>query len=1052
MNRLIQWFVENRVAANLLMVLIFLGALTSTGKLDKEVFPTVSLNFIEVSMSYPGAGPSQVEEQVVIRIEEAIADIDGIKEITSVANQGYGTVTAEVVEGYDPQTVLNDIKTQVDAINTFPGDVERPVTRQRVGRSFLMSLALYGEVSEAALKETGNRVRNELTLLDGVSHVELNGTRPYEMGIEVSEENLRRFGLSFNQVAQAISRSSLNVPAGVIRAHSGDIQIQTRNQAYSAEDFGRIPVITQADGTQVLLRDVARIRDGFDDWSVFAQFNGKPAVFLELSITENPDIVASAREVKAYIERTQEILPAGLTLEVWRDMSTLYEGRLNLLLENAVTGLILVFIVLMLFLRPLLAVWVCIGIATAFAGAVWLLPYTGVSVNMISLFAFLLVLGIVVDDAIIVGESIYTRHQQGLKGTASAASGAKLVATPVFLAVISTIIFFAPMMVIPGAMGTITFAIPVVVILCLAFSLVESLYILPAHLSHLRPERESRWQALRHLSRARQKVADGLDWFAERVYLRGLTRFLEHKLATLAGFAVAFFLSLAVFIGGWLIVSFMPMVPSDYLEARVTLPEGTPFHETRRIMRQVESAALELETDEQLTGNGEANFIDGIQTWAWENNIRVSVGLVGAEEREVSSPRVSRRWRELIGDIPEAKEYRLEYTINAAGDDINLNLSIADNDLEAQRRAAEAVSQALSAFPAVYEVENTIEEARQEIDINLRPGAEALGVSLREVAEQVRQAFYGAEVQRIPRGIEDVRVLVRYPREERSHVSQLERMRIRLPDGSQIPLMEVAEVDFVPGYSSIERRDRKRTIGISASVEEGGDANAIVQELLRRNLTQWQQQYPGLTLAPDGNMQDQAEFMSSLSKNFLLAVLIIYGLMAVNFRSYWQPVVILTAIPFGFMGAVIGHLVMGREVSMLSMLGFLACAGVVVNDNLVLLDRINGLRHQGLAVFDAVMQAGRDRFRAIVLTSVTTFIGLVPIMAEQSVQARFLIPMVISLAFGVLFATAVTLILVPTLYLSADRVGQRWQRWRQPRDGDADEHNDDGALNAPRAR
>jgi len=1030
MYRLIQWFVENRIAANLLMVLIFAGALMSMGKLDKEVFPTVSLNFVEVTMSYPGAGPAEVEEQVVIRIEEAVADLDGIEEITSSSRQGQGSVTLEVVEGYDPQRLLNDIKTRVDAINTFPAEVERPVTRQIVGRSQLMSLALYGEVSEAALKETGWRLRNELALLDGVSQVELNGTRPYEMGIEVSEQALRRYGLSFSELAEAIRQQSLNVPAGEIKADSGDIQLQTRNQAYSAEDFAEIPVVTRPDGTSLYLSDVARIEDGFAEQDVFAQFNGQPAVFLELSITENPDIVASANQVKDYIERTRELLPAGIKLEVWRDMSKLYEGRLNLLLGNAFTGLILVFVVLMLFLRPVLAIWVCVGIATAFAGAVWLLPFTGVSVNMISLFAFLLVLGIVVDDAIIVGESIYTSHQHGLQGTASAASGAKTVATPVFFAVLSTIIFFAPMLVIPGTMGTVTFAIPVVVILCLLFSLVESLYILPAHLSHLTPERESRWLLLRRLSAARRQVADSLEWFANRVYLPTLERMLHHKGATMAGFAVAFLLALAVFKGGWLIISFMPRVPSDYLEARVTLPEATPFHETQRVMRQVQSAALALDSDPELNASNGGDFIDGIQTWTYGVNVYMAVGLRDAEQREVSSPEVSRRWRELIGEIPEAKEYRLDFTINSVGSDIRLNLSIADNDLDAQRAAAEAVSSALARFPGVYDVQNSMEAARQEIELDLKPQARQLGVTMGQVANQLRQAFYGEEAQRIPLGIEDVRVLVRYPQSERARVSQLEDMRIRTPDGAQVPLLEVAEVRFVPGYSTIERRDRKRSISITADVEEGTDANATVAALKEQHLTEWQRAYPGLSLTPDGNMQDQADFMASLNKNFLLAVMLIYGFMAVNFRSYWQPVVILTAIPFGFMGAIIGHLIMGREVSMLSMLGFVAAAGVVVNDNLVLLDRINRLRHQGLAAAQAVMQAGRDRFRAIVLTSLTTFIGLMPIMAEQSVQARFLIPMVISLAFGVLFATTVTLILVPTLYLSAYRLGERCLKWR----------------------
>jgi multidrug efflux pump subunit AcrB len=1037
MNRLIQWFVENKVAANLLMVLIFVGAIMSSTKLDKEVFPTIAINYVQVSMSYPGAGPSEVEQQIVIRIEEAVADLDGVEEITARANQGFGTVTIKVMEGYDVQRLLSEIKTRVDAIDTFPGAVERPVTTQIVGRSPLMSLALHGDVEEAALKETAHWVRNELSLLPGVSHVALNGTRPYQMGIEVSEQALRRHQLTFEQIAGAIRASSLNVPAGQVRAHEGNIQIQTRNQAFNADDFGAIPVITRADGTRVLLRDVADIQDGFDEWDVFAQFNGQPAAFLELSITENPDIVASAREVRAYLDSVQ--LPSGVQLSIWQDASELYESRLNLLLGNALQGLLLVFIVLMLFLRPLLAMWVCVGIATAFAGAIWLLPYSGVSINMISLFAFLLVLGIVVDDAIIVGENIYSRQQQGLKGAASAASGAKMVAVPVFFAVISTMIFFAPMLAIPGPMGTITFAIPAVVILCLLFSLIECLLILPSHLAHMKPERESRFASLRRLTHARRKFASGLDWVGDHVYQRSLHHLLRHRFATLSAFAVAFALSLTLFITGWLTTSFMPQVPSDYVEARVVLPEGTPFHETRRVMRQVEGAALKLSNDPELRERAQREFIDGITTWAWGVNVYVAVNLAAAENREIASPEVSQRWRELIGDIPEAREYRLDFTINELGDDIRLNLSIADNDPKAQRDIAERISQALREYPETFNVRNSMEGERQEIDLALRPGAEMLGISLDQVARQVRQAFYGEEAQRIPRGVEDVRVMVRYPRQERDDLFHLDQMRVRTADGAQVPLLSVADISFVPGYSSIDRRDRKRNITLTAELEEGADAQAIVADLMDRHLADWRQEFPGLTLTPDGTMQDQQDFMSHLGKNFLLAVLVIYGLMAINFRSYWQPLMILTAIPFGFMGAIIGHLIMGREVSMLSMLGFVAAAGVVVNDNLVLLDRINTLRRQGMEVLEAVLQGGRDRFRAIVLTSVTTFIGLMPIMFEQSVQARFLIPMVISLSYGVLFATLVTLVLVPTLYVSADRFGQRWNAFWQRDEGELHE-------------
>lgn len=1028
MSRLIQWFVENHVAANLLMVLIFAGAWIGVSNLDREVFPGVARNYIQVTMAYPGAGPSEVEQQIAIRIEEAIADLDGIRTITSRSRQGLATVTAEVIDGHDPQRVLNDIKTRVDAINTFPGQVERPVTQQLFSRSQLMFLALSGDVDEAALKETAWQVRNELTLLPGVDHVEMEGTRPYEMAVEVSESQLRRYQLSFEQIAQAIRASSLNLPAGVIKAREGDIQIQTRSQAHTAEEFGRIPLLSQADGRQLLLRDIATITDGFEDLDMHSQFNGKPAVFLQLSITENPNIVTASETVNEYLASTRPLLPPGMSLDIWWDMTELYQSRLSLLLGNAMTGLLLVFLVLMLFLRPLLAVWVCVGIATAFAGAIWLLPYTGVSINMISLFAFLLVLGIVVDDAIIVGESIYTRQQYGIQGTAAAASGAKMVSTPVFFAVLSTVIFFIPMLLIPGVMGAISYPIPVVVILCLIFSLVECFLILPAHLSNMRPEGESRFAPLRALTRIRQKVGGGLTRFSDQVYLPCLHLLLRFKVATVVGFVMAFGLTLALYMSGWLLSSFMPQVPSDYISARVVLPEGTPFHETERIMQRVETAALALEQDEVLQRRNGGDFINGIQTSATGVTVQVRIALRSAEIRTLSSPEVSARWRELIGEIPEAQEYRLDFTINPPADDIHLNLSIADNDLHTQEAAAEQVMAALRTYPEVHDLRHSLQAERQEIEISLRPHAEMLGVTLAQVATQVRQAFYGEEAQRIPRGTEDVRVLVRYPQAERRDLAQLEQMRIRTNTGAEIPLLEVAQVDFVPGFTVIDRRDRQRNISITANLEEGADANAIVADMLDRHLAQWRRAYPGLTLAPDGTMRDQAEFLESLGKNMLLAVLIIYGLMAINFRSYWQPLLILTAIPFGFMGAVIGHLIMGREVSMLSMLGFVACAGVVVNDNLVLLDRINRLRKQGAEVLAAVAQAGRDRFRAIVLTSVTTFVGLMPILFEQSVQARFLIPMVISLSFGVLFATLVTLLLVPTLYFLMHRVGERWRQ------------------------
>lgn len=1034
MNRLIQWFVENPVAANLVMIVIFIGGLVSAlgdGVLNKEVFPTATSKYVEVSMSYPGAGPKEVEEQIAIRIEEAIADIDGIDEIASESRQGLGRVTAEVEEGYNPDLILQEIKAEVDAINSFPDNVERPVTKKFIGRSPLMSLALFGDIDEAALKSVGNQVRDELALLDGVSQVELQATRAGEMAIEISEVNLRRYNLSFDQVASAIRGASLNLPAGSIRTNRGDIQVQTRAQGYVASDFARIVVVSNPDGSKLYLEDVATITDGFAEDNIRARFDGQPAIFLELSVTDRPDILKSVNEVKKYLKNSEQFLPASVELAVWRDWSVTFNGRLNLLMGNAFTGLILVFVVLMLFLRPLLAIWVCIGIATAFLGALWLLPATGVSINMISLFAFLLVLGIVVDDAIIVGESIYSRNQEGIRGAAGSAGGAKLVAKPVFFAVISTMIFFAPLLFVPGFTGTMSYPIPVVVILALAFSLIECLFILPSHLKNMPEEKPSRFVPLQKLAELRKRFADGLAQVANNYYKPLLERGLRQKNATVVGFGLAFLLSLAVYAGGWLKSSFLPIVPSDFVEAKVTMPEGTAFAKTQAVLTRIENAALALRNDPDLRAkNSGADFIQHVQTNARETSITMGLALANAEVRDVSTPEVSKRWTELVGEIPEAESFRIDYTINSRGEAFRLNLSVASDDQATQEEITRQVTQALSAYPGVYNVKSTLQAARTEVELALKPNAEALGLSLSDIARQVRQGFYGEEVQRIPRSEEDVKVMVRYPLAERTNLDQLNRMRVRSPDGLEIPLEEVATISMVPGYTKIKRIDRKRNIAITAELETGYSNTEILDDLRTRYQDQWRRDFPGFSLDVGGNIKSRGEFMSSLQRNFGFALLAIYCLMAIAFGSYGQPLLVLTAVPFGFMGAVIGHAIMSREISMLSILGFVACAGVVVNDNLVLLDRINQLRQQGLKAFDAVLQAGVDRFRPIVLTSLTTFIGLVPIMMEPSVQAQFLIPMVISLSFGVLFATTVTLGLVPALYLLGHRIGTRFNNFK----------------------
>lgn len=1029
MNRIIEWFVDNPVAANLAMIVIVIGGITSLPAVNKEAFPAANTGVIEINAPYPGAGPKEVEEQIIIRIEEAVGDLDGIEEISSTSRQGSGSVRVEAVQGYDVQKLLNNVKARVDAINTFPQDAERVEVREQLWRTQIMDIGVYGQVDESALKLTAQVIRDELAQLPNVSLAELAAARDDEIAIEVSEETLRRYNLTFEQVVGAIRNSSVNLPAGTIKSSGGNVQLQTRGLAYYKEDFETIVVDSTRDGAKLYLGDIADIQDGFVEQDFIALLNGEPSIYVRLYITDNPNVLRARKQVHQYLEELQGTLPAGVGVELWRDNTEMFKDRVTLLLKNAIGGLILVFITLMLFLRPLLATWVSVGISLSFLGCLWLLPHAGVSLNMISLFGFLLVLGIVVDDAIIVGESIYASSEAGMQGRPGAASGAKMVSKPVIFAVISTMVFFSPFFFVPGQMGTMSQPIGIVVIFCLIFSLIESLLILPSHLSHLKPEKDSRFALVQKFDALRHGFSSAMHRFADNVYLPFLDRALKHYGTAIACFAVAFFLSVGVFAGGWLRVGFMPIIQGDQIDARVVLGDGVPFSDTRAVNDRMTQAVEQLRNDEELLDiNSSADFIDNIQSWAFGNTVIYVLDLASPEEREASTRLIAQKWRQYIGEVPEAEEIRINFTINSRSEPVRLQMGVRADDTAEQQRAVEAVKAALARYPGVIDIKDDLQSPRDEIEFALKPHAETLGLTLNEISRQVRQGFYGAEVQRIPRAKEDVRVMVRYPEQERNNINHLDNIRIRTQDGREVPLHAVAEIKYVPGYSTIRRLDRKRTIIVTSDLQPGYNANEIVRDLLQKNTQRWQQEFPGFYIRVAGDLQEQNDFLSAMSKNFVFAVIIIYGLMAIAFRSYWQPIIILTAIPFGFMGAVIGHLIMGREVSMLSMLGFIACAGVVVNDNLVLLDRISRLRKEGMAVFEAVKKAGRYRFRAIVLTSVTTFIGLTPILFEKSMQASFLIPMVISLAFGVICATTVTLILVPCLFLMGEQVTEWFQR------------------------
>ncbi len=1018
---LIAWWVNNPIAANLLMWMILVGGITSLPGLDKEMFPKIPRDVVQVEVSYPGAGPREVEEQICIRVEEEVHDLDGIEEIRSFAYQGGGRIEIEVSDGYSTQKLLNDVKSRVDAINTFPVDSERPQIKEVLARTQILSLAVAGPLNESDLKRLADNIRDEVINLPGVTLAEVGGTRPEEVSVEIAEETLRRFQLRFEDVVAAIRHSSLNLPAGEVREQSGDIVLQTRGQAYHRADFERIVVLHDVDGTEVHLGDIAHINDGFAEQDLVSKFNGKPAVFINLFNTRNPDVITTSAAVEEYIESKLPSLQPGVELVVWRDLSVYLNSRIDLLLRNALGGLLLVFCLLVLFLRPALAFWVAAGIGIAYMGTLWLMPYLGISVNVVSLFAFLLILGIVVDDAIVVGESVYAHYERGLNGVESAVLGARSVSKPVTFAVLTTMIVFVPMLLLPGDSTKLMAEMPKVALIALAFSLLESFLILPAHLRLLKPETEPNWQPARWVHRARHKTSALLKLFVEQRYRPLLEKVLRHSGITMALFFAVLIVVLGFFFTGWLRVAFFPVVEGEYLRATVELPEGVGFNRSLTVMDQIEQGVAALKEEPLLIAGDGASILRNHYSESRENRVSVVLELESNETRSVSSRAVAELWRKHIGPVENVEEFEVEFTLMGRPKDINLLLK--GRDIDELRAASSEIEAALLSYPGVFNVSSSLRTARKEIEISLRDNADTLGVDLSDIAGQLRNAFFGTEAQRIPREKEDVKVMVRYPEAERARVSSLDELRIRTGDGRELPFNAVAEAEFVPGYTEIKRRDRMRMVEIEGELARGASsANEVVAALLAQQWPAQLAKYPGLTLEVAGAQKDQQEFEVGFLQMMLLALLAIYAFLAVEFRSYWQPVIILSAVPFGIAGAILGHMLFGKEISMPSMMGVLAAAGVVVNDNLVLIDRINQLRKEGWHAVDAVVQGARDRFRPIVLTSLTTFFGLMPILFERSAQAQFLIPMVISLAFGVLLATFVTLLLVPAIYVCGERV------------------------------
>ena len=1031
---LIDWFARNPVAANLLMIILLAGGLFSAFTIKKEAQPKIETNLISVNMPFLGASPEDVEEGIIVKIEEAVQDIEGVKEIISTARRGSGTVQVEVLPEYDVLDVMNQVKNRVDGIPTFPENTENPVVSRTTFEQQVVMVTVYGDVAERTLKEYAKQVRNEIVTLPGVTRAQILGSRAYEISIEVSEHTLQEYDLTLAEVAAAVRRGSLDLPAGTIRAESGDIQLRTKGQAYVGRDFEDIVVRTNDDGSRLLLSEISNIEDAFADVGRFSEYNGKPAITIQvLSVGTQSELDISA-VVRDWVEKEQASLPEGANVAAWADITYYLQGRLDMMLKNLVFGAVLVFLSLALFLRLKLAFWVMVGLPVAFLGTFFMMPTLDVSLNLISLFGFILVLGIVVDDAIVVGESAYTNMRAKGHSVENIVEGVLKVAVPATFGVLTTIAAFLPILMVTGITGKFFAAIGWVVILCLVFSLVESKLILPAHLAHMKVKHYEK-DTRNHFIRFQRFFSEGLHRFVDTVYAPFLEKAIRRRYLTLSVFVSLLILSIGLLAGGVLRFVFFPDITADFLQVDLEMNEGTPSEQTHNAIRQVQDGLWALDAEVSAEQGVESGaVVSSLLSFArGETSAQIITELVKDEKSVIAGPEVLRRWREKVGTIPGVKQLGFRGATGPGGG-ASISIQLIGANIDQVARASQELERRIRRYEGVYDVRNSYERGRPEIKLNLKPEAGALGLTLEDLARQVRAGFYGEEVQRVQRGQDEVKVMVRFPKDERDSVGYLDNMRIRTPAGGRVPFHAVAEVELTESPLLIQRFDRERAVRVSAEVDkEKYEPEKILGDIMEKELPEVLAQFRGVRSRLSGSSQQAQEVQTDMLKGALLALFLIYALMAVPLRSYSQPLIIMSVIPFGMIGAMVGHWILDIPVSMTSFFGIIALSGVVVNDSLILVDFVNQERKAGLPLAQAVREAARVRFRPILLTSLTTFLGLAPItLFEKSLQAQLVIPMAASLAFGIVFATIITLVLIPSLYLILDdfkRARSRlWQR------------------------
>ncbi|MBA6389724.1 efflux RND transporter permease subunit [Colwellia sp. BRX10-3] len=1015
---IIAWFARNSVAANLLMIFILVGGLLTIQTINKQMFPQLQINWISYTAPYPGAAPQEVEEGITIKIEEALETVQGLKRVITYSNRNFSNGWFEVELDYDPQVVLEEVKSAIDSISSFPDGMERIKVERQKFRQEVMYLSLYGDLTNGELKELGRKIHNEIQQLPMINISDLFSGLDYEISIEVSKDKLREYGLSFNDIAKSVRSYSRNMSAGQIRAENGYINLRVENQAYRGHEFEQIPVVTLADGTRIVLGEIATIIDGFEEGLQYSKFNGENSVTLFIGAADNQSITDIADVVKKYVEEKSAVLPPGVKLETWVDMTYYLEGRLNMMVDNMKSGAVLVFLMLALFLRVRLAFWVMMGLPVCFLGTLLVMPleFVNVTINVISLFAFILVLGIVVDDAIVMGESAHDEIEEHGHSTENVIRGVKRVAMPATFGVLTTIAVFLPFLFGEGPSSAFGKAIGSVVILCLIFSLVESKLILPAHLVKMKMKA---FNPKNPIDRLRAWIDRKLKAFIENVYSPALAVFIQYRYAVLMFFISLMLISAGLFSGGFVRFVGQPKIPHDF--PRVTVEMNVDASEKATLETLLNIQGVINRIDKEIEAEYGNSMISDMQVdLRSRTSGQLMVKLVIPELRPMNTFELADLWRAAIPNYPGVKSFTIGDNLFGGGrDDGDIAFRLESKNDAELLAAARELKVKLNLLKGLGDVNDSRQTSAKEVQFELKPLAYSLNLTLADIASQVSYSFYGLEAQRILRDSEEVKVMVRYPLDQRSSVGHVDDVMIQAPNGAELPLSELAVITLQEGVTRIRRENGNRTINVWASVDaEQVEPFKVANDIRDNFIPELLKKYPQVKSEVTGSIQEEMDGADSQLRDFVISSMIIFSLLAIPLKSYSQAMMIMVVIPFGIIGAVLGHFILGMDLSALSVMGILAAAGVVVNDSLVMVDYVNNARKRGIRLKDAVMHAGNKRFRAIMLTSITTFIGLVPIIFfEVSAQAQIVIPMAVSLAFGVLFATIVTLVLIPCLYL-----------------------------------